>query len=150
VILERRRVTNALKEMLERAGGPDHPVGITFAPDDADLAKGYYVIHSIPGGGYPSEGYSLMNPDEDANVVYQIDGVSGRHDGAEWLGDRARHVLLARQPSGEFQVRLDLPAGWGCTDRRPDGETPGATPEGTRPHEVYTVSERFVLSLTPN
>lgn len=148
MILEKRLVTTAVKTFLANGSGKLTDVG--NAPEGADLTKGYYVIHTIPGGGFLLEGESLVAPDETIDVVYQVDGVSSKYDGAEWLADRARHVFLARTASGAFQVQFNPPAGWACIDRRPDGGSAGVDVVGVRPNQVHTAVERFVLTLTPS
>ncbi len=150
MILQRELVTEAVKLMV--AGSSGKLADVASAPDGADLKKGYYVLHSIPGGRYPDDEseLALVAPNETVEIVYQVDGVAATYAQAEWLGDRVRHVFLARTSSGAFQVPFQPPAGWKCIDRRPDGGPGGVDVVGIKPNAVYTVVERFALAFTPN
>lgn len=121
------------------------PCGDAKAP--LDVAPPYAVVHTISGGGYWGPG--LVAPEDSADWVYQIDAVGDRRDQAEWLADKIRLTVLGRDAAGAFLTAISEPSGLRIIDRRSDGGAGGVEVEGTPPHEVYTASERYVVSVTP-
>lgn len=144
MILERRPWTQALAAMLETGSGKK--VGIEKSPSGARIEDGWYVLHAIPGGSFA--GGAFADVDEDAEMVYQIDGIGARYDHAEWLADRARQVMLSRATLG-FQVDLPPPAGWKVMDRQPETGPSAPIGEGTEPNRVFTAAERYRIFVTP-
>ena len=145
---DRQLLTNSLLAML--TAGTGRPVGDHKAPPPPAPPAVYHpysVLYSIPGGGFL--GAALVAPDADADFVYQVDSVGVRRDQTEWLADRVRRSMLARTASGAFQVSLLSPAGLKIADRLPDGGAGGVQVDGTPPHEVFSIAERFVLRVVP-
>ena len=140
---DRQFITNAVIALL--VTGTGKAVGDPKAP--LSTAPPYSVVFSIPGGGY--WGAALVGPEADADFVYQVDAVGLRRSQAEWMADRVRRTILARPSSGSFQVTLVPPTGWAVADRVPDGGPGGVQVDGSPPHEVFSVAERFVLRVVP-
>jgi hypothetical protein len=140
---DRQRVTTNLLAML--ASGTGKQVGDSRSPLNPVVP--YLVVFPIAGGSY--WGAPLVHPDENAEFVYQIDSVGAKRDQVEWLADRARRTMLARTPNGVFQVSFTDPAGWHVADRMPYGGAGSVQVEGRPPNEVYSIAERFVLSVVP-
>lgn len=142
---DRKPVTQALVELLQKA--TDCPWAAVEAPDRME-AKPWGVVWSIPGGGF-DYGAPLTAPDDTAQMVYQLDSVGLKESQAEWLADVARRSVLARTPRGAFQVAFPRIPAWAVIDRRPSGGPGGILPEGPPKARVYTVSERFVICVSP-
>jgi hypothetical protein len=100
----------------------------------------------IPGGGY--DGPPLRDPNADAAFVYQVDSVGRTRSQAEWAADVARRTVLARN-NGTFQVPFPDLEALVVINRDADTNPGGVTPQGEGINRVYTVSERFVLFVTP-
>lgn len=143
-MIDRRPLTHGFLELLRT--GTAMPVGRGQAP--AIIAgKPWMVVHVIEGGGY--DGAPLTDPTSDAAFVYQVDAVGRSEDQAEWMADVVRRTVLARTTSGAFQVPFPAVEAVKVIDRRPDTNPGGLTSEGTAPNEVFTVSDRFSIHVTP-
>lgn len=129
-----------LKTALPGSGGYDHVV-----PPDAPFP--YWMLTFIPGGSH--NGPFLTNPDVDAALVFQLDGVGGRRDQAQWIRDKAVEVVLARNADGSFVHQLVPPSGWSICDRLPDEGSGGVEIEGAPPSTTYTAPQRFTVVVTP-
>ena len=66
---------------------------------------------------------------------------------AEWLADRVRLTLVSRNSLGGFQVTFPPLAGMSVISRSPDGISPGVIPEGPPENRVYSVPERYRISV---
>lgn len=139
---DRQLLTSAFIAML--ATGTGKQIGDHRAPP-APRVIPYGIVTSIPGGGFSGPG--LFAPDADADFVYQVDSIGERRDQAEWLGDRVRRTILART-AGAFQVAFPAVAGLLVADREVDA-IGGVDVAGDFPNEVFTVSDRYVLRVTP-
>ena len=148
-MIERRKVTDALLAMLRTATGM--PVGDGEIPEGA-TAPPYYILYAVDSttGGAPFSDLS-----EDSTLVYQVTCVSGPNPQvansrgsrgqAEWLADKARLALLARDPvTRQWANPITVPGGR-VTGRRPDIE-PGGTNDPADAIISYVL--RFGLDLT--
>lgn len=134
---------------LALVGSSGFPAALHRAPVDqpGDDDFPYTVVHPIPGGGY--SGPPLTGPQADVDFVYQVDSVGNTSEQAERLATRNRRRVVGRDVNGAFIAAAAHPSGWKVRDRMLDGAPGGVAPSGTQPHEVYTVSERYVVSVTP-
>lgn len=127
--------------------GTSKPVGDMEVPVRPDPLSPYCIVYPIPGGSF--DGPPLVAPDADANVILQVTSAGKQRGQAQWMADLVRRVVLARDPAGAFQVRVDNPLGWAVIDRRPVGGPGGVDREGKAPHLVYSQSDRFGIFVTP-
>lgn len=148
-MISRRPVTMALSALLTSATGL--PVGRGALPPGQDPP--YYVLRLVD---HSTSGAPLADDNEDASLVYQVDSISGpdpdisgstgSEDQAEWMADKARQILLGRDPvTGLWLHALTVP---GAKVIRRSLETePGGTndPADAIIHGV----QRFRLDLTP-
>lgn len=146
---QRLPVTKALVAMLEQATGK--PVGRGKAPttdppagqtDRPPADPPYTIVDAIPGGYV--EAQSMDGRFTYAEWVYQLTSVSAKDDRqAEWLGDRNREAMLARNAEGDdYLWPIDV-AGYKVTRRWED--------DGGRDGEggIVSSAERFRLCVTP-
>lgn len=147
-VVDRRIVTEAILTMLRTSTGM--PVGDSVLDED-DIVdqKPWGVLHPIDGGGYEG-GAPYTAPDSDAQLVYQVDSVGRSRGQAEWMADLVRRTMLARSSSGSFQVASPSIAPFKIIDRAPDTAPGGVIPEGEPSARVYSISERFVIFVTPS
>lgn len=143
---DRALVTKWVLDLLAAADG-DFLVGDHGAPKVADVTYPYWTVYGIPGGGY--SGPVLGAAQADASFVYQVDSVGLNRDQAERAASRARHLVVGRAAGGAYATAAEDPEGMVVSDRISDGAPGAPVPEGTFPNEVWTVSERFVISVTP-
>lgn len=141
-VLDRRLVTANFIELLKQGTGKQ--VGDHAAPG-SPLAYPYCIVYTIDGGELWG---SLRFPESDALVIYQVTSVGERRDQAEWMADRVRRTILNRISSG-FQVPMGNPEGWVINDRRSHGGVGQVNSEGLPPNQVFSIPERFALSVTP-
>jgi hypothetical protein len=106
----------------------------------------YPVLYSIPGGTV--SGPPLADAQADADLVYQLDSVGRTRDQAEELAGRMLNWVVGRARDGKFLVVTANPDGHIIHDRIAEGSIGAPLAEGTQPNEVYTVSQRFVISVT--
>jgi|GEM_PF-3066185 len=140
---DRSLVTEWLMDLL-KADPAEYGVGDHKAP--ADAAHPYWVVWSIPGGS--QSGPPLGAIQADASYVYQVDSVGLTRDQAEKLATRARRRVADRLETGAYATAAEHPAGMVVSDRIAEGSAGAPIPEGSYPNEVYTVSERFVISVS--
>ena len=139
--VDRAPITEWLRQLLVR--GTSKTVYVAEIPADATYP--YVTLHSIAGG--ETWGAHLAEPDDSADLVYQVDSVGLRQDQAEALGDRVRRTVLARS-AGRFQVDAPVPAPYAVIGRDLHGGVGGATREGSDPHDVVSYSERYLIRVT--
>jgi len=141
-------VTDWLIALLEGMEG-GFAVGDHAAPPGADPREDpYLVVWEIPGGSV--EGPALTAPEADHSIVYQVDAVGFTRKQAQRLAARAGRAVAGRDAvTGAYLVAASSPAGLSVHDRISEGAFGGVTVEGTAPDEVYTVPNRYVLTVTP-
>jgi hypothetical protein len=142
-VVHRKLVTDALIVMV--ASGTARPCGDSESPPEGKLVEGYTYVHSIDGGDF--DGPPLWSPESDATLVYQVTSVGVTREHAEWIADRVRLTMLARVADGGFQVAFPVLAGMKVIHRAPDGISPGVIPEGPPENRVYSVPERYRISV---
>lgn len=139
--VDRSEITDSLIELLR--------TGTRKSVGDAEIPGGggfpYHVVHPIPGGG--TWGAPLVDPDANADFVYQVDSVSKRRKEAEVAADTARRTILHRTSSGTFQVAMKDPTGWKIADRQYSGTPGGLIVTGNPPNRIFTISERFTFRV---
>ncbi|WP_432185499.1 hypothetical protein [Streptomyces tendae] len=147
-MIRTRPFTDAVAAAL--AAGTGKPIGKGRRPDGKPLD--YYILWRIDRqtGGAP---FSDLN--EDATLIYQITCVSapdptkpgsfGSQAQLEWLEDKARDVILGRDPAtGLWLHPLTVP-GIKVMARRPDIEA-GGTPDPA--DGIMSSASRFAFDLT--
>ena len=143
-----RTFTDALRDML--ATGSGKPVGSGRRPDGKPAA--YFILWRVDR---QTEGAPFSDLNEDATLVYQVTAVSapdptdpdsyGTQDQLEWLEDKAREVILGRDPAtGLWLHQLTVP-GARVMGRRPDVEA-GGTPDPA--DGIMSSAIRFAFDLT--
>jgi hypothetical protein len=134
--------------LLTGTGKPvgDHDVPTLPEPPPGQAESPYCIVYSIDGGGF--SGPALFAPNADAELMFQVTSAGRTRGQAQWMSDMVRRTVLARSSTG-FWVSQANPTGWVVADRRPDGPTPGVDVEGSAPHRVFSVPERFVVCVTP-
>jgi len=145
-VVQKQLVTDALITMV--AAGTARPCGDHGSPPGAVMSEGYTYVHSIDGGSFDGPGF--WSPESDATLVYQITSVAGGPFGrkqAEWIADRVRLTLVSRSAGGGFQVAFPSLVGMLVIHREPDGLSPGVIPEGPPESRVYSVPERYRISV---
>jgi hypothetical protein len=142
-VVQKRLVTDGLIAMV--AAGTGRPCGDHQSPSNGVLADGYTYVHSIDGGDF--DGAPFWSPESDATLVYQVTAVGKVRQQAEWLADRVRLTLVSRDNLGGFQVAFPSLAGMLVIHRSPDGISPGVIPEGPPENRVYSVPERYRISV---
>lgn len=147
-MIDRHPFTAALAALL--ASATSMSVGRGRMPDGKPP---YLLLYSLDGstGGAP-----LADENEDASFVYQVTCVSGPDparpgstgsvDQAEWLVDKVKRAILARDPgTGHWVSALTVP-GAKVMCREVDVE-PGGTNDPTDAIISYVI--RFRFDLTP-
>lgn len=146
-MIRTRVFTNALQAML--ATGSGKPVGKGRRPDGTPGS--YYILYRVDR---QTDGAPYTDLNEDATLVYQITAVSGpdpndpdsygTQDQLEWLEDKAREVILGRNPgTGVWLHPLTVP-GIRVMARLPDIE-PGGTPDPS--DGIMSSASRFAFKL---
>lgn len=151
-MLMRRPFTDALLALI--TSGTGKPCGDTQIPDaGAGLADPpYYLLYPMPAtlSGAP---YADLN--EDATWVYQLTAVSGPDPDvpnsrparaqAEWMADKARAVVLDRNPvSGLWLHPISVP-GLSVMARAMEAE-PGVTNDPA--DAIISYVQRFAFQVT--
>lgn len=146
-LIETRPFTNALRAMLE--AGTGKPVGKGRRPDGNPSR--YYILYRVDR---TTEGAQYSDLNEDATLIYQVTAVSGpdpndpdsygTQDQLEWLEDKARTVILGRDPAtGAWLYPLAVD-GVRIMARLPETE-PGGTPDPT--DGIMSSASRFAFKL---
>lgn len=149
-MIDRRPVTNAFVTML--ATGTQLPVGRGKAPAGVTVPP-YYVVDSLTTD---LSGAPLADDNEDAELVYQVTSVSGADparpessgalEQAEWMADKARRVVLARDPGTGLWLHAFTVPGHKVIRRRLETE-PGGTNDPA--DAIISYVQRFRFNLTP-
>ena len=142
-VVNKKLVTAGMISIVE--AGTDKPCGDHRSPEDGILADGYTYVHSIDAGSY--DGPALWSPESDATLVYQVTSVGVDRSQVEWLADRVRLTLVSRAALGGFQWPFPELAGMKVIHREPDGLSPGVIYEGPPENRVYSVPERYRISV---
>jgi hypothetical protein len=130
-------------EILSTGTGKD--IGDHESPENAKAP--YAVVIFIDGTTYSG---SLSLPDEMASMIVQVNSIGLTVKQARWMSDAVRRTMLARRsPSGAFQVSGPVVAGYKVIDRSPSGGPSVPIPEGPSDRRVYTIPERFIITVTP-
>lgn len=106
----------------------------------------YLVVYSIPGGSVG--GPPMGQAQGDASFVYQVDSVGLTREQSEKLASRARERVSGRTATGSWFAAATPPSGLAVNDRIAEGSPGAPLAEGSYPNEVWTTSERFVVSVT--
>lgn len=143
-----RPVTTALAAML--AAGTGKPVGKGRHP--AGNPTAYYVLWRIDR---QTTGAPLADLNEDATLIYQITAVSapdptvpdsyGTQEQLEWLEDKAREVILGRDPDTGAWLHDLTVSGFKVTGRRTDIEAGGTSDPSDG---IMSSASRFAFDLT--
>lgn len=110
----------------------------------ADAPYPFNVVHPID---MDFDGPPLTDPDESGEIVIQVDSVGVLAEQADRLADRVRQGLLARD-AGAIVHPIELEE-YGERGRWPGGGPSKPHRAGEGENAVWTVSERFVFSVTP-
>jgi hypothetical protein len=147
-VIKSRVFTTALTAALASASGK--PVGAGRKPDGKPLD--YYIVDRVDRqtGGAP---FSDLN--EEATLIYQVTCVSapdpaepgsfGVQSQLEWLEDKAREVILGRNPVNRAWLYDITAPGIKVMARRPDAE-PGGTSDPA--DGIMSSAIRFAFDLT--
>ncbi|MGD3109494.1 hypothetical protein [Streptomyces sp. YGL11-2] len=141
-MIDRARVTEALRAMLAAATGKPCGLGRLPVVDGRPASLSYTVLY--PQGG-PVGGAPLADRSEDAHLVYQVTVVAARADQAEWLADRVREALLSRTDTGQWANAIQVPGVrvWAREMLADDGVDTGGAGDG-----VVTAAARFGLLVS--
>lgn len=153
-MIQRRQVTAALQTLIATATGkPCGRGAIPTSDTGTEVVPPYYLLYPLDGG---VSGPPLVDDASDASYVYQVTCVSGPDpavpqsrgttDQAEWLADKARSAVLARDPATGRWVNPLTADGAVCMCREIDAE-PGATSDPGDAIISYVI--RFRFDLTP-
>lgn len=107
----------------------------------------YAVLYAIPGGGF--DGPPLTAPESDVHAIYQVTVAAGRRDQCQLLADKVRSVWTGRQANGTFDTPSPVIAGWVVADRIVADAPAGVEVDGAAPRYVFSVPQRFGVTLTP-
>ena len=141
---DRASVTKWLVDLL-KSDPNAYPVGDHGAPR-ADVSYPYWTVWGIPGGSV--SGPAMGQSQGDASFVYQVDSVGQTREQSERLASRARDRVAGRAANGQYAAAANDPAAMRVLDRISEGTVGAPVPEGTYPNEVWTTSERFVVSVS--
>jgi len=100
----------------------------------------------VPGGWVG--GPVLGQAEGSAGYVYQVDSVGRTRAQSEAMASRARDRIAGRSKTGAYTAAANSPAGTVVNDRMTDGAPGSPIAEGSYPNEVWTTSERFVVSVS--
>ncbi|WP_228981275.1 hypothetical protein [Streptomyces sp. DH12] len=154
-MIARRPVSLAVQTLLATATGL--PVGRGRVPagptPGSQASPPYYVLYLLPT---TLHGPPLADENADATFIYQVTSVSGPKPGVsgssgsidqvEWMADKARDAVLARDPGTGLWLRPLTVPGVKNTGRSLDIE-PG---ESSAPDDaIITYVQRFRFDLTP-
>lgn len=146
--IDQSLVTTALIQLLEAAPG-SFAVGDHISPPGANpRVAPYGVVKTIAGGSF--DGPPLWDPEADVTLVYQVDAVGFTRPQAQALAARFRTQITGRKSTGgAYLVAITQPAGMRIHDRISEGTSGGVIVEGTAPDEIYSVPDRYLLTVTP-
>lgn len=137
---EQLPITEALVAFLAAQTGK--PVGRATAPltgAGVPAEPPYAIVYPLTGGA--TWGPTYDGPDEGADLPYQVTSVGLRQDQAEWMADKVRQAMLARQ-NGSLAAQLAVP-GVTVLDRAITAYG-GVDREG----DVVSVPDSFVVRVT--
>ncbi len=147
-MIQSRVFTNALITTLTTGSGK--PVGRGKQPDGNPT--NYYILYRVDRA---TDGAVFSDLNEDATLVYQVTSVSapdptkpdsyGVQEQLEWLEDKARQVLLGRDPVTGRWLHDITATGIKVMARRPDAE-PGGTSDPA--DGIMSSAIRFAFDLT--
>lgn len=147
-MIKTRLVTNALRTLLATASGKD--VGAGRMPEGTPTE--YYLLQFIDR---QTSGAPFSDLNEDCTLIYQVTSVSapdrsdpdsyGTQDQMEWLNDKAREVILGRDPATGLWLHPLTIAGAKVIGRAPEVEA-GGTPDA--PDGIMSSATRFRFDLT--
>jgi len=147
-MIRTRPFTDALAAALATASGK--PVGKGRRPDGNPT--NYYILWRIDR---QTSGAPFSDLNEDATLVYQVTSVSapdptdpgsyGTQSQLEWLEDKAREVILGRNPATGGWLHDIQADGIKVMARRADVEA-GGTPDP--PDGIMSSASRFAFDLT--
>jgi hypothetical protein len=147
-MIETLAFTDALTTMLAQA--TNLPVGKGRRPDGNP--SHYYIVHFITRA---DDGAPFADDNEDAELIYQIDSVSGpdpqvpdsygTQDQVHWMDDKARAAILARNPATRAWLHpLTIPDGKVIGRRSAGGA--GETPDPS--DAIMSSAPRFAFTAT--
>lgn len=154
-MIARLPVSKALQTLLATATGM--PVGRGRIPPGTApntlAAPPYYLLYLVDAS---VDGPPLADENPDASFVYQVTSVSGPDpakpgstgsiDQVEWMADKARAAILARDPATGLWLRTLTVPGVKNPDRSLETE-PG---ESSDPADaIISYIQRFRFGLTP-
>lgn len=143
-ILPTVEATTALVTAM-RAGMPAG-VAVYDARVPPNATYPYLFIISV---SYPAqvEG-SHGDPESDIELAYSFEAVGTARIHAQAVADRARTILMDRDPLGEFKRAITV-QGWKNADRRTQYGVGAIEREGDRQNEVFVQRSEYVLNWTP-
>lgn len=123
-------------------------------PVDANGDKlPYYVVDYIDGGA-EDDGPAFEDPTADATVAYQVQSVGCTVNQARAAADRVRDVITRRADktaaNDGYVVPMPPTPGISVVGRVLYGTRGGLDSAGQEPNLVFTVTERFLVTLTPS
>lgn len=119
-----------------------------YAANPLKPAYPYSILYRIPGGS--SDPFPGLDGDpREATLAYQLTTVSNYRNQCEYAARAARDRYLARTGSG-YVYGLAMPDGWTDIGRRPDPATPGIDRPGDTPNAVFSLPQRFTLTIAPS
>lgn len=117
----------------------------TVVPGTATLP--YLLVQVIDGG--ETQG-PWADPEATYSIVHQVDCVGRMRSEAQWLQEKAFHLLTDRT-AGNFDTPIEIPAGRVVADRLLDaGALGGVTPQGTPAQYLYVTQDRYTSWITPS
>jgi hypothetical protein len=147
-VIENHVFTKALADTLAAASGK--PVGRGRRPDGTP--SHYFILWRIDR---QTDGAPYSDLNEDATLIYQVTCVSGpdptdpdsfgTQDQLEWMEDKAREVILGRDPVTRRWLHDINAAGIKVMARRPDVEAGGTSDPADG---IMSSASRFAFDLT--
>jgi hypothetical protein len=128
-VISQREHTDAVVAKLETL---DLPVGDGKRPEGDDAR--YCVVYPIPGGSLDG---TLEDPNEDAELVFQVTCVGTTREQAEWVSDKVLGLLTGMTVAGRHIARIYLDSFSGV--RRDDTLSP----------PMFIGTPRFRVMSTP-
>lgn len=107
----------------------------------------YGLLYRIPGGSADPMP-DLDDQGDEVTAVWQVTAVSNLRNQCELTGRVFHDRLLARNANG-YLYPLTMPTGWQCIRRAPDPATPGIDRTGSEPNSIFSLPQRFYLTITP-
>lgn len=141
--MNRKPVTDALIELI--VSSTNRPCGDHRSPPDGVLEDGYTFLYSIEGGSF--DGAPLGPPEPDATLVYQVNSIGASREQVEQLAERVRATLIGRDNSGGYRSPFPILSGLKVINRASQGFLPGVISDGPTGREVYSIPERYRISV---